>query len=79
MSNIINTYTVFESVSAIILIDEVSENFVKGNIVANHRCRFFTEKGEDIGFVIIHEDDQHKVVKGDYNGKRLLDKFQYLK
>lgn len=74
----INSYVVFQSVSAIVMVAEINENFVNGDIVINHVCRFYAADGNDIGFAKIREDDQHKLVKADYNGRKLLEKFQYL-
>lgn len=75
----INSYVVFESKSNIILVSEVTENFVNGDIFVNHICHFYTKDGIDIGFAKVREDDQHKAIKADYNGRELLEKFQYLK
>lgn len=74
----INKYSVIESVSTIIMMVDVDEYFVNGDVVANHTCRFFSKNGEDIGYAKIREDDQHKQVKADFNGRKLLTKFQYL-
>lgn len=74
----INQYSVIASISTIIMMVDVDEYFVNGNVVANHTCRFFTKDGTDIGYAKIREDDQHKAVKADFNGRRLLAKFQYL-
>lgn len=74
----INKYSVIASISTVIMMVDVDEYFVNGNVVANHTCKFFTKDGVDIGFARIREDDQHRQVKADFNGRKLLAKFQYL-
>lgn len=74
----INKYSIIQSISAVVMMVNVDEYFVNGDVVANHTCRFFTKDGADIGFAKIHEDDQHRQVKADFNGRKLLAKFQYL-
>lgn len=74
----INKYSVIESISTIVMMVDVDEIFVNGDVVSNHTCRFYAADGTDIGFAKIREDDQHKAVKADFNGRKLLAKFQYL-
>ena len=75
---VINSYSVVESISTVIMMVNVDEYFVNGDVVANHSCRFYTADGTDIGFARIREDNQHRQVKADFNGRKLLAKFQYL-
>lgn len=80
MSNL-NSYTVVASQKGIVLFADVEETFnvISGDIDQKIRCNFYNATtGEDIGYASVKIIGQHQYVKGDPNGKNLLDRFQLL-
>ena len=74
----INSYTVFESKNGIVLVATVDELFINGDIVSVATCNFFSKDGNEIGYARVTDRGQYHIVNGDYNGKNLINAFQFV-
>ena len=79
MSNIINSYLVFETNNEITAVADTIEVFNRrtGDIDLKESIRFYNKNLEDIGFANIGHYGDHVVLNGDYHGRRLAKSFGY--
>jgi len=49
-----------------------------GDVDQKQECRFFNHDGVDIGIANIYINGDHTKITGDFNGKKLVEKFQLI-
>ena len=78
----LNSIYVIASESNVTVIAELNETFNvrTGDVDQKTSCKFFNKStGLDIGYANIYVAGDHTKITGDFNGRRLVEKFDFLK
>lgn len=78
----LNSISIIASEANVTVIAEVDETFNvrTGDVDQKTKCRFFNKNtGLDIGYANIYITGDHTKITGDFNGRKLVEKFDFLK